>query len=203
MISRHDLPRTRCRQVASPHDRTHPCGRPLSRSRAPDNDRVSVGGEAGGRFRDPRIHVWQLTHTVLVRCPACGGCALVLRDLDAADRVPELSSALSGRRRLRCRACGFGKDEFFSEFLFGGPVDPFFRLPLWLQAGCRGHVLWAYNVQHLDLLESWVAARLRERRAVPGSLSMLARLPAWVTSAKNRDDVLRAIHRMRASLPRS
>ena len=165
---------------------------------------MSMGSEqAGGRFLDPLIQLWQLTDTVLVRCPACGGCALVLRDFDTAERVPEISGALSGRRRLRCRACGFCKDEFFSEFLFGGPVDPFFRLPLWLQTDCRGHVLWAYNVEHLNLLESYVAARLRERRAVPGSLSMLARRPAWVKSAKNRDEVLRVIGRMRASLPHS
>lgn len=71
------------------------------------------------------------------------------------------------------------------------------------KANCRGYTLWAYNVHHLDLLESYIAARLRERRAMPGSMSMLARLPVWMKSAKNRDEVLRVISRMRATLPRS
>ncbi|GGK53723.1 hypothetical protein Ppa06_13990 [Planomonospora parontospora subsp. parontospora] len=158
----------------------------------------------GDRFRDPLVRVDRFADDVLVRCPACDGCAVVLGNLGGPEHAPKTGSgALGVRRRLRCGACGSSKDEFTSVSLTGGPVDPFFRLPLWLQADCRGHVLWAYNVRHLDLLESYVAARLRERRAVPGSMSMLARLPKWLKSAKNRDEVLRAVNRMRASLPRS
>jgi hypothetical protein len=157
---------------------------------------------AGGRFRDPLTRVYQFTDNVLARCPACDGCAVVLRNLGEPEYGPKTSSgSLRIRRRLRCGACGLFKDEFTSASLIGGPVDPFFRLPLWLQADVRGHVLWAYNVQHLDLLESYVAARLRERRALPGSMSMLARLPTWLKAAKNRDEVLRVINRLRASLP--
>jgi hypothetical protein len=85
--------------------------------------------------------------------------------------------------------------------MWGGPVDPFFGLPLWLQAGCcGGRTLWAFNRRHLDLLEAYVGAKLRERCASPGSSSMLARLPAWVKSAKHRDEVLRTISRLRSSL---
>ncbi|MGI5171658.1 hypothetical protein ACQEU3_45665 [Spirillospora sp. CA-253888] len=42
--------------------------------------------------------------------------------------------------------------------------------PLWLQRSCCGHVLWAYNVRHLDLLESYAAAKLREGRTVSRSM---------------------------------
>ncbi|SDR22916.1 hypothetical protein SAMN04489764_4261 [Thermostaphylospora chromogena] len=165
---------------------------------------MSGGAEKDGdRFRDPLVRVYQFTDSVLVRCPVCDGCAVVLRHPASPEyppRFPELSGV---RRRLRCRACGFFNDESPSVAVMGGPIDPFFRLPLWLQANCRGYTLWAYNVHHLDLLESYIAARLRERRAMPGSMSMLARLPVWMKSAKNRDEVLRVISRMRATLPRS
>ena len=55
--------------------------------------------------------------------------------------------------------------------------------------------MWAYNVRHLDLLEAYVAAKLRERgEPVPGApMSLVERLPAWLKAAKNRAEVLRTI----------
>ncbi|MBB4961780.1 hypothetical protein [Micromonospora polyrhachis] len=80
-------------------------------------------------------------------------------------------------------------------------MDPFFQLPLWLKAECcGGHVLWAFNPAHLDLLADYVAARLRERGPVPGRMSLVERLPVWLKAAKNRDEVLHVIGRLRASL---
>ncbi len=156
----------------------------------------------GDRFRDPLVWVDRFADEVLVRCPTCGDCAIVLAHLGATEHQASLGHRrLVARRRLRCHACGLSKDSYPSERLLGGPVDPYFRLPLWLQADCRGKLLWAYNAEHLDLLESYVAARLRERTAAPGTMSMLARLPAWLKSAKNRDEILRAIQRLRSSLP--
>jgi hypothetical protein len=84
--------------------------------------------------------------------------------------------------------------------VWGGPVDPFFGLPLWLPAECCGHLLWAFNPAHLDLLEGYVAVRLRERGRAPGTMSLLERLPAWLKSAKHRDEILREIGRLRTSL---
>jgi hypothetical protein len=54
------------------------------------------------------------------------------------------------------------------------------------------------NAAHLDVLERFVGADLRERGAVPGTLSMVESLPAWMTHAGHRDDVLRGIRRLRA-----
>jgi hypothetical protein len=81
----------------------------------------------------------------------------------------------------------------------GGGGDAYFGLPLWLTTDCRGHVLWAYNIAHLDLLEAFVSAQLRERGPILGSMSLVERLHAWIKDAKNRDDVIRAIHRLRRS----
>ncbi|WP_409496634.1 hypothetical protein [Amycolatopsis sp. cmx-11-12] len=44
------------------------------------------------------------------------------------------------------------------------PVDPFFREPLWLRADCcGGNTLWAFHERHLDLIERFVAAKLRDK----------------------------------------
>ena len=163
---------------------------------------VSGGGNVGDRFRDPLVWVERFTDEVLVRCPGCGECAVVFGHLG----TPEYQASRGGRclvarQRLRCLTCSLFKDGFPSERVIGEPVDPYFRLPLWLQANCCGKLLWAYNAEHLDLLESYVGARLRERRATPGSMSMLARLPAWLKSAKNRDTILRATWQLRSTLP--
>lgn len=165
---------------------------------------MRVGEQLQDRFRDPLSRVQCFADEVLVKCPACGDCAVVLANLGEREvRRKRHFEPPKVRRRLRCPACGLFKDEWHSEPLYGAAVDPYFRLPLWLQEDCRGHVLWAYNARHLDRLESYIAARLRERGRRLGSMSMVERLPTWMKSSKNRDDVLRIIRRLRTSLPTS
>jgi len=84
--------------------------------------------------------------------------------------------------------------------------DLHFGAELWFQAECcGGHLLWALNLEHLDWLERYVGARLRERpsrspSAPTASASALARkLPAWLKGAKHRDEILRTIRRLRAT----
>ena len=83
----------------------------------------------------------------------------------------------------------------------GGPNDPFFDRPLWLQTSCCGHILWAYNSRHLDTLQFYIAADLRERTGP--TMGMLDRLPAWIKKADHRSEVLQAIERLRDQLRRS
>ncbi|MFD0411404.1 hypothetical protein [Kitasatospora sp. NPDC127116] len=160
----------------------------------------TAGATEQRRFTDPGAKLYDFADEVLVRCPKCGGCALVLARPGDACEPRWIGGREQTRLRLRC-GCGHAVDAFPDHLAFGGPVDPYFRLPLWLDADCCGRRLWAYNPAHLDLLESYVGAVLRERTAVPGSLSLVARLPAWVKSAKHRDEVLRTIRRLRATLP--
>ncbi|HEX6359607.1 TFIIB-type zinc ribbon-containing protein [Actinophytocola sp.] len=148
------------------------------------------------RFEDPLTRLQELAAEVIhVVCPRCEA-----RAVDVP-RPTESRHVLWWPRRLACPSCGYSAASKPGTSMWGGPVDPFFRVPLWLRAECcGGRTLWAFNEAHLDLLEGYVAARLRERCAFPGSMSMLARLPAWLKSAKHRDEVLRAIRRLRASL---
>ncbi|WP_445281982.1 hypothetical protein [Streptomyces sp. DSM 118148] len=85
----------------------------------------------------------------------------------------------------------------------GSPIGPYFQRPVWLQASCRGNVLWAYNLRHLDLLETYVQAKLRERgELVPWApMSLVERLPTWLKTAKNRTEILRTIKCLRSTVP--
>lgn len=155
------------------------------------------------RFADPAVSLYALAKgPVHVVCPACQGRAEVAPWLDGEPR-----SAYSAwwPRRLVCRTCGHVRDwpgeAENAPSYWGRPVDPYFRQPLWLRAECcGGRTLWAFNERHLDILESYVGARLRERGEHIG-MTMLAGLPAWLKSAKHRTEIRRTIGRLRASLP--
>lgn len=132
---------------------------------------------------------------VLVVCPACRGCARIV------PLSPEATHYFAPRR-LVC-ACGRTREWVGRDVWLGGPIDPYFHLPLWLRANFRGHVLWAYHERHLLLLEQYVSASLREHRR-PGTSGgqyrgLLSRLPKWMKSGKNRDGVLRVIARLKGS----
>jgi hypothetical protein len=82
--------------------------------------------------------------------------------------------------------------------LFGEPVDPFFRLPLWLQTDFSGNTLWAYNLEHLDFLARHIGANLRERNGFQFNVrSIGARLPRWMSAAHNRDALLKTIEKIK------
>ncbi|MEU8109269.1 hypothetical protein AB0C18_36740 [Nonomuraea muscovyensis] len=170
------------------------------------------------RFRDPGVRLWHFAREILVRCPRCDGRAAVT--IRPADRDAHRYAVgwLTAPHRLTCGGCGHAAewaprewrsglgDAYFTAggpFVvprLGGPYDPYFGLPLWLRRRCcGGRTLWAYNVAHLDLLEGYVGARLRERPVPAGSQTLLERLPGWMKAAGNRDELLAAIRVLRAS----
>ena len=133
---------------------------------------------------------------VLVRCPACDARAVI------DDR--------SGTLRLTCAGCGLVRDTGHSgtgtwstlrvyasgNWMFG--VER-----LWLETDCcGGKRLWALNEEHLAYLEAFVRERQRTRAfpSSPGDRQLGDYLPAWMKSRKHRDEVLKAIDRLKRTL---
>jgi hypothetical protein len=135
---------------------------------------------------------------VLVVCPRCAGCATV-RPRDPARRHPV------SPHRLVCGRCALVKDWEPGPRTYGGnygpSLDPHFSQPLWLQAPCCGQTLWAYNLAHLNYIGAYVAADLRQRRRHPAhgwsNSSLASRLPRWMVLRKHRDEVLRAVAKLK------
>ena len=163
----------------------------------------SAGDADTARFRDPLLRLPCFSGEILVRCPRCDARASI-----RPEPRPETCSHPHPftPRRLTCPSCGLADrwtmprsadGRHGEQPEFGGPDDPYFGIPLWLATDCRGHVLWAYNAEHLDLLERYVSARLRERGSIPGSMSLVERLPAWIKDSSHRRDVLSGIRRLR------
>jgi hypothetical protein len=136
----------------------------------------------------------------LVHCPACDGRATVYQGEDGI--------------RLACPACGHSRTAPWSRRHYeSGPTGPClenydsghlpFDARLWLETECcGGERLWAINESHLDYLASYISETQRERQAPSpaGKRGLGYRLPTWMKLAKNRDEVLRSIERLRATL---
>jgi hypothetical protein len=138
------------------------------------------------RFRDTQETLCQFgTDEYLVVCPQCSGCARIAPiDVDRHSRCDP--------HRVTCQSCSYNKD--------GGGQSPEIVLPLWLQVEVSDGRLWFYNFRHLQYIETFVRATLRERRTdLHGcrNASVISRLPNWVKAAKNRRHILKAIDRLK------
>jgi hypothetical protein len=152
------------------------------------------------RFRDDGRSHFSYLDDVAVTCPKCAAAGHIV-PFGVARGHPNISAFAS--RRFLCSGCNHRAESRGGSMTFGTDGrDPYLRLPLRLQARTRHGVLYAYNGAHLDWIEAFVAAPLRERRIATGraNRSIASRLPAWVKAAKNREDVLRALVRMRRCL---
>lgn len=146
------------------------------------------------RFKDTGEWLYQFTDLFLVRCPRCDKCARVVLK-EPPPQGSGYADMVFAPRRLVCPSCGYtgewqGKEVGATEIA----TDFYFHLPLWIQTTCCSETLWAFNARHLDFLEAYVSAELREGQ---GHGTVASKLPRWLMSAKNRNEVLRCIGRLR------
>ena len=156
-----------------------------------------LAGTMTDRHIDDGTSIHDFTDLFLVQCPKCSECAEVRRV--SSERTPRPWQA-----KFCCAECATvqtGQLFGWSENL---PVDWIFRYPLWLQADCCGQTLWAYNLEHLNFLESYIGAKHRvglspsDAQEIGYRNSTLAsRLPTWMIAAKNRDAVLKTIRKLK------
>jgi hypothetical protein len=89
--------------------------------------------------------------------------------------------------QIRCSSCGSTEiyQPVYTEYIrllnTAEATDPFLGLDLWYQASFREHLLWAYNYEHLDYLEQYIRAKLRERNNRKYS-TMVEKLPQFIKS---------------------
>lgn len=81
--------------------------------------------------------------------------------------------------------------------------DHWFGLPLVLRADYGKRLVWAYNQHHIELLERWIEADLRERSLNSHYLMLVANLPRWMKAAHARKPVLRALAKLRDKAKRA
>jgi len=64
--------------------------------------------------------------------------------------------------------------------------------------------LWFYNEEHLNYIERFVRAVLRERKPHIdygwNNSSMISRLPKWLKKAGNREEILKCIEKLKQTI---
>jgi ribosomal protein S27AE len=148
------------------------------------NGRVTCGSCAytDGLRRQPKSRQLRLPQTVM--CPEC-------------DRYVGTYREDLRLVRLHCRRCDWTKEPAARRPWVAPKRNRWTRL--WLEIDFRGESLWAVNEQHLSFMEEYVAAGIRETGSFNSTIA--SRLPAWIKSGKNREDLLRALAKLRSRLP--
>lgn len=125
-------------------------------------------------------------------CDNCGEPILI--DIETKQKIDTIS--------VKCPSCGQTRDYKPSSTAkrllhkdTGDATDPHYGLPLWLQGDIKGDLFWAYNYEHLNYLKRYVAAKIRER-ASPTYMTLIARLPDFIKSAKNREKLLKLMEKL-------
>lgn len=148
------------------------------------------------------------TERVDVVCPKCQKKAVVIGVTANASR-----DEIEEKVRFSCYACGYairlantpkvlfyqnsrGKGVYGRILHMNAPIDPFFGFSIWYQIETVHGLLWAYNAQHLEVIEQHIKDHLRQRSGLLYmNRSIGSRLPKWVSSSKNRDYLLKLIQR--------
>lgn len=128
-------------------------------------------------------------------CFFCGN-----KRLSFAKYYPKIVPNIKLQKEVKCCACGAHSVLECSWVSLREPsnaIDPYFGLPLALQANCKHGVVWVYNLEHLAEYRALIQADLRERGKVSNG-AWIGRLPKWIKHAKNRPHVLKALQRIEA-----
>ena len=139
------------------------------------------------RFTDQKKTLRDFYREVWVVCPSCSGKAFA-RHLDN-----------SGKVQLSCASCAYAKAYDIKQpsgHRVYMAAHHYFDARLWLQAPFRQHMIFAYNLEHLNYLEAYIQAGLREKKDRT-HFTLLEKLPRFYHQQKNREDLLKVIRKLK------
>ena len=139
------------------------------------------------RFQDENLILADFFNEVIVVCPSCAKKAIAKTD--------------SGTKtaRLFCVHCGYNKELTTAIKHTANaqmPANLFFDASLWLTAAFKNELFVAYNEKHLEYLERYISAGLREHKDRT-HFTLLEKLPKFYHEAKNRDTLLKIIAKLK------
>jgi Zn ribbon nucleic-acid-binding protein len=137
------------------------------------------------RFQDENLLLSDFYKEVWVVCPSCAKKAMATVNYETKIA------------RLFCTNCGYNK-EATTEIKIGtikAAANHYFQAELWLQAPFKNEIFWAYNDKHLEYLERYIAATIREHKDRTG-FTLLEKLPKFYHEAKNREALLKIISKL-------
>ncbi len=103
------------------------------------------------------------------------------------------------KSRLFCVKCGYNKETSTAinkKATLETAANHYFQAELWLQAPFKNELFWAYNNIHLEYLEKYISATLREHKDRT-HFTLLEKLPKFYHEAKNREGLLKIIEKLK------
>lgn len=140
------------------------------------------------RFQDENLILSDFYDEVLVVCPAC------------AKKAMAKSNFETRKVRLFCVNCGYNKEvstALNQTASIQMPANVFFDAALWLQTTFKNELFYANNEKHLDYLERYISASLREHKDRT-HFTLLEKLPKFYHEAKNREGLLKIIAKLKS-----
>jgi len=140
------------------------------------------------RFQDENLTRYDFYKEVLVVCTSCAKKAMATVNFETKTA------------RLLCVHCGYNK-ETTTALIPKGTITMsanwYFVVELWLKSPFKNDVFWAYNDKHLDYLERYIGATLRENKDRT-HFTLLEKLPKFYHEAKNREGLLKIIEKLKS-----
>ncbi|MCA5004157.1 hypothetical protein [Sphingobacterium bovistauri] len=142
------------------------------------------------RFNDQNKGLSYFQSEVWIVCPDCAKKAVTKVDYENA------------KAYLFCKNCGLSKQKSTTITVAGIKgnwkmiAHNYFNTQLWLEHSFKNDVFYALNGEHLDYLEQYIAADLREHKDRTG-FTLLERLPKFYHEAKNRKALLSIIQKLK------
>jgi len=137
------------------------------------------------RFQDEKLLLSDFYQEVWVLCTSCAKKAMAKVNFETKTA------------RLFCLHCGCNK-ETTTAIKYGTintAANHYFQAELWLQAPFKKDVFWAYNDKHLEYLERYISATIREHKDRTG-FTLIEKLPKFYHEAKNREALLKIIAKL-------
>ncbi|MDO4880633.1 MAG: hypothetical protein Q3983_05075 [Capnocytophaga sp.] len=132
------------------------------------------------------------TAIIKLNCPECG--------TPIYHEQPNLKKKIE-TMPIKCPKCALSlrvKPQYTETYLrnwntkiSGLQCDSLFGLPYFFQTNIRGNLFWARNPLHIQLMQDYIASTLREREG----MSIVARLPTFIKVKKNRELLLKTLHK--------
>lgn len=142
------------------------------------------------RFNDENLRLTDFQTEVHVHCPKCDKKAITTVDYEKKEA------------RLWCLTCSYNKTKksklnyFGLEENFRAPASTYFDAYIWYYAPFKSNYFIAYNEKHLDYLEQYISAKLREHKD-RSHFTLVEKLPRFYHEAKNRDALLEIIKKLK------
>jgi hypothetical protein len=139
------------------------------------------------RFQDESLQLNDFYKEVSIACPNCSKKAIA--KVDYASKTA----------RLLCLHCGLNKETTTTidkNVTLETAANHYFQAELWLKTAFKNDLFWAYNEKHLDYLERYISATIREHKDRNG-FTLLEKIPKFYHVAKNRDALLKIIEKLK------